>query len=167
MWLLGWNEITDERFASFSEIWADFHFWAETSSFIYRRSKSIQPSFGCLPFSGTHLKTIIAASERHFLGFNWLKLSSQLPEQRMHCSVSECVFLGVVNKYVSMLCDHILAAIFWPGLTFFWRPVFGQGSLFGALKLIPGAVEPASQTLHIYRGPGARWCWWYTVVNHF
>ena len=91
-----------------------------------------------------------------FLEFIWSKLSSPLPEQRMHCSVSECVFLGVVNKYVSMLCDHILAAIFWPGITF-WRPVLGPGSLFCALKLIPRAVEPTSQTLHIYWGPGARW----------
>ena len=37
-----------------------------------------------------------------------------------------------------------------------------KGSLFCALKLVAGAVEPAGKTLHIYRGPAirSRGRWW-------
>ena len=70
-----------------------------------------------------------------------------------------------------MFCDHILAASFWGGITFLAIDhIFGrsrdhflanfEGSLFGALKFIPGAVEPAGKALHIYRGPAVRSnCW--------
>ena len=33
-----------------------------------------------------------------------------------------------------------------------------SGSLLGALELVPGAVEPAGEALHIDRGPGRQDC---------